>query len=143
MNRVGGGMGLQMIVTFHKKFLKLPMPVVVWMGVLTALNAMVPLFFLGQREALVVLVVFLLSAAMVMMLAEFVGFTRLMGAGHILWIPLLVYLWARMGAYPIAEPFGAWIRLVMLFNAASLVIDVVDVSRYLRGERAELVSDPV
>ena len=149
MNRLGGRrealanmtsrIGLQMIVKFNKKFLKLPMPVVIWTGVLVGLNVMGPLFFLGHREAWVVLIVFLVSAVMLMILAEFAGFNRLMGAAHFLWIPLLVYLWARMGAYPIVEPFGAWMRLVMLFNAASLVIDVVDITRYVRGERDELV----
>ena len=149
MNRIGGStealanitgrMGLQMIVKFHNKFLKLPMPVVIWMGVLAGFNGMGPLFFPGHREAWVVLVVFLVSAAIMMMIAEFAGFTRLMGAGHVLWIPLLVYLWARMGAYPAVEPFGAWMRLVMLLNAASLVFDGVDMTRYVRGERDELV----
>ncbi len=136
-----GNMGLQMIVKFHKKLLRLPTPVVVWVGVLAGFNGLVPLFFLGHREAWVVLVVFLISAATLMMLTEFAGFTRLMGAAHVLWIPLLVYLWARMGAYPAVEPFGAWMRLVMLLNAASLVFDVVDLTRYVRGERDELVSD--
>lgn len=136
-----GSMGLQMIVKFHKKLLKLPTPVVLWVGVLAGFNGLMPLFFLGHREALVVLVVFLISAAMLMILTEFAGFTRLMGAAHMLWVPLLVYLWARMGAYPAVEPFGAWMRLIMLLNAASLVFDLVDVTRYVRGERDELVSD--
>jgi len=143
MNRIGGGMVLQMMVKFHKKFFKLPMPVVLWMGVLAGLNGMGPLFFLGRPEAWVVLVVFLVSAAMMMMLAEFNGFNRMMGVGHILWLPLLVYLWARIGAHPAAEPFGAWMRLVMLLNAASLVFDMVDITRYMRGERDELVSNQV
>ena len=87
-----------------------------------------------------VLVVFLVSAGMMMTVAEVIGFTRLIGGvGHILWFPLLLFLWTRMGGYPAAEPYGAWIRVVMLLDAVSLVMDVVDFARYLKGERGEIV----
>jgi roadblock/LC7 domain-containing protein len=103
-------------------------------------NAVIPMFFLGHREAQVVLGVFMVSAASMMVLAKAVGFTRLLGLGHLLWIPLLLYLWSRMGGHPAVELYGAWIRIVMLLNAASLVTDVWDVVRYVRGEREEIVA---
>ena len=34
------------------------------------------------------------------------------------------------------EPFGIWIRFLMAVNTVSMVIDVV---RYMRGDRAETV----
>ncbi len=129
-----------MFGNFFTKFLKLPTPVIVWMGVLAVANGIAPLLFLGRSEAWVVLVLFFVSAGMMMTVAEVMGFTRLIGVvGHILWPPLLLYLWTRMGAYPVGEPYGAWIRLVMVLNAASLVMDVADLARYLRGERGEIV----
>lgn len=125
---------------FFTKFLKLPTPVIAWMGVLVAANGIAPVFFLGRSEAWVVLVTFIVSASMMMTVAEVIGFTRLIGGvGHILWFPLLLFLWTRMGGYPAAELYGAWIRLVMVLNAASLVMDLVDSVRYLRGQRGELV----
>lgn len=125
---------------FHTKFLKLPTPVIVWMGVLMAANGIAPLFFLGHSESWAVMIVFLVSAMMMMTAAEVVGFTRLIGGvGHVLWFPLLVYLWTRIGAYPVGELYGAWLRLIMVLNAGSLVMDVADVARYLRGQRGELV----
>ena len=130
----------RMFGNFHSKFFKLPTPVIAWMGVLAAANGIAPVFFLGRSEAWVVLVIFLVSAGMMMTVAEVIGFTRLIGGvGHVLWYPLLLFLWTRMGGYPAAEPYGAWIRLVMALNAASLVMDAVDLVRYLKGERGEVV----
>lgn len=133
-------MNKDVLTKFPKGVLKLPLAVQIWLGVLMMANAVIPMFFLGHREAQVVLGVFMVSAASMMVLAKAVGFTRLLGLGHVLWIPLLLYLWSRMGGHPAAEPYGAWIRIVMLLNAASLVTDVWDVIRYARGERAEIVA---
>ena len=41
--------------------------------------------------------------------------------------------------YPADTGTGLWLRLVMTLNVVSLGIDGVDVVRYLRGERAELI----
>ncbi len=133
-------MNKDVLTKFPKGVLKLPLAVQIWLGVLMMANAVVPMFFLGHRVAQVVLGVFMVSAASMMILAHVVGFTRLLGLGHALWIPLLLYLWSRMGGYPAVEPYGAWMRIVMLLNAASLVTDVWDVVRYVRGERAEIVA---
>ena len=67
------------------------------------------------------------------------GFTRLLGLGHILWIPLLYFLWMRLGQNPADDFFGVWLRVLMILNAASLIIDVIDVGRYIAGDRSETV----
>ncbi len=133
-------MNKDVLTKFPKGVLQLPLAAQIWLGVLITANAVVPTFFLGHREAQVVLGVFVVSAASTMILANVVGFTRLLGLGHVLWIPLLLYLWSRMGGHPAVEPYGAWMRIVMLLNAASLVIDAWDLVRYVRGERAEIVA---
>lgn len=133
-------MNKDVLTKFPNGVLKLPLAVQIWLGVLVIANAVVPMFFIGHREAQVVLGVFMVSAASMMILAHMMGFTRLLGLGHVLWIPLLLYLWSRMGGHPAVEPYGAWMRIVMLLNAASLVIDVWDLVRYVRGERAEIVA---
>jgi len=123
---------------FVRGVARLPLAVKVWLGVLMAANGVAPLVFLTRREAQVTLVTFLASAALMMILTHVVGFTRLLGLGHLLWVLLLLYLWTRMGGHPAAQPYGAWIRLVMALNAASLVLDARDVVRYLRGDRNEM-----
>jgi hypothetical protein len=132
-------MNTEALAKFPKGVSKLPVAVQSWLGVLMLANAIMPLFFLGRREAQVTLAIFLVSAALMMILTHLVGFTRLLGLGHILWVPLLLYLWSRMGGHPADQPYGAWIRIVMVLNAVSLVMDGWDVVRYVRGDRGEVV----
>lgn len=65
------------------------------------------------------------------------GFSRLLGLGHILWIPLLYFLWMRLEGNPADVLFGLWIRVLMLLNSVSLIIDAIDVGRYIAGYRPE------
>ncbi len=67
------------------------------------------------------------------------GFNRLLGLGHIFWNPLLYFLWMRLGQIPADDFFGIWVRALMALNAASLVIDLIDVARYIAGDREETV----
>ncbi len=62
-----------------------------------------------------------------------------LGLGHVAWVPLLLFLWTRLGSAPADEPLGLWIRGVIALNAISLVIDASDVIRWLAGERGETV----
>jgi hypothetical protein len=127
------------IVQFNRAVFKMPIPWRIWMMLLMAVNMIVPFFFLDQIEARVVLVTMIVSAALMMAMTEKFGFTRILGLGHIPWIPLVVYLWTRLGEHPADQPFGLWIRLVMVLNSLSLVIDIVDVARYIRGDRERTV----
>jgi hypothetical protein len=140
MNQVLGQIDREALAKFPRGVLTLPLPVRIWLGVLLFVNAVMPLFFLGNREAQVTLLIFVLSVGFMMALTHVVGFNRLLGVGHILWVPLLLYLWSRMGGHPAVEPYGAWIRIVMLLNAAALVVDGWDVVRYVRGERGEIMA---
>ena len=126
------------LAKFPRGVLRLPLPVRIWLGVLLFANAVMPLFFLGNREARVTLLIFVLSVGFMMTLTHVVGFNRLLGVGYILWIPLLLYLWRLMGGHPAIEPYGAWIRILMLLDAAALVLAGWDVARWVRGERGDL-----
>ncbi len=126
------------LLKFNKGLLQLPAPVQAWLLGLVAVNMIVPLFFLGRVEARVVLSVFVASAMLMTLLTAFVGFTRLLGLGHVLWLPLLYYLWTRLGPVPATDFFGYWVRGVMLVNGVSLLLDVLDVLRYVGGDRAEM-----
>ena len=87
------------------------------------------------REARLVLVTFVLSFRLLVALTGRFGFTRILGLGHVLWFPLVAYLMTRTNSYPLADPFGLWMRCVIVLNSISLAIDTVDVNRYIRGER--------
>ena len=56
-----------------------------------------------------------------------------------MWVPLLWYLWGSLAEHPASTAFGFWLRAVIVLNATSLVIDAVDVVRYMKGERDRIV----
>ena len=124
---------------FTKGTMRMPVHWRLWLMVLLLANLIVPLFFLDRLEARVVIGVFLASAVLMTVLTGLAGFTRLLGLGHILWFPLLYFLWTRLGQHPASDAFGIWIRALMVINAVSLVLDVADVSRYFAGDREETV----
>ncbi len=63
------------------------------------------------------------------------GVCRLLGIGHIPWVPLLLWLGSRLYAIDLESPFGFWILSVIVVDGISLVIDFIDVGRYVAGDR--------
>ena len=124
------------IVKFNRAVFKMPILWRLWLMLLVAVNLIVPFFFLDRIEAWVVLVAMIVSATVMMAMTGKFGFTRILGLGHVLWIPLVFYLWTRLGQHAPDEPLGIWIRFLMVVNTVSVVIDVI---RYVRGDRAETV----
>ena len=116
-------------------------PVKIWLLVLVAANAVAPLFFLQRLEAQAVSAAMMIGAMLMSLLTARFGFSRILGLGHILWIPLVGWLAFRLGQIPADDAFGFWIRGVIVVNALSLVIDGVDVIRFAAGERKELVAE--
>jgi hypothetical protein len=111
------------IMKFNRGIFHLPVGVKLWLLVLTVGNLLVPLMYLGRSEARIVLLTFLASFVLMVVITGTNGFTRLLGLGHIPWIPLLLYLVGRLDS-----------------NFISVVIDAIDVARFARGERSEIVS---
>ncbi len=111
-----------------------------WVAYLIAINLFVPLAFWSHFEARVIAVVFLAGAVLMSYLTERTGFSRLLGLGHVLWYPLVIWLIINLGATPATDGFGIWIRILVGTNIVSLIIDTLDVVRWLRGDRAELAS---
>jgi hypothetical protein len=108
-----------------------------WVGLLMVANMVMPFFFLGSPEALAVLVAFLVAGGIQMAIFHTKGFVRLLGIGHIIpWVPLLLWLWARLEAIDMGTALGRWIVVVIVLDGVSLLIDLVDVFRYLAGDRA-------
>ena len=131
---------MTVIMNFMKAMLKLPRPWVVWVGLLMTVNMLAPLFFMTTLEGKVVLGTMMASAGCMTYIFAQKGFVRLLGLGHVLWIPLILWL---LGRVDIATPdtgLEAWVFTVIILNGLSLVIDTVDVVRYLRGERQPTVN---
>ena len=131
---------MQGFIKFNKGVLRMSWPVKIWLLLLVAANAVAPLFFLQRIEAQAVLAAMVIGATLMSLLTARFGFTRILGLGHILWIPLLGWLAFRLGQIPADDAFGMWIRAVMLLNTVSLVIDTADVVRFAAGDQQELVA---
>ena len=130
---------MQAFLKFNLGLMRMPVPARLWLMLLITANMIIPLFFLGRLEAQVVLAALLASMMLMTALTAISGFTRLLGVGHVFWVPLLWFLWTRLDQTPSDSFFGVWLRILMTLNALSLVIDTADVIRYVRGDRGETV----
>ncbi len=130
---------MRAFIRFNRGVIRSPLPVRLWLMLLVAANLGAPLFFLDHLEAQVVLVCFMASVALMTILTGLTGFTRLLSVGHIFWVPMLFWLWNRLDQIPAQDAFGIWIRVLMTANLVSLLLDTVEVIRYIRGEREETV----
>ena len=107
-----------------------------WLAALFAANFAAPLFFLAGDEGRMVLGAGLIAGAIELVIFARLGFLRLLGAGHFVWFPLVAWLWMRLEGIAHGSALWYWTTVVIVINCLSLVIDVVDVMRFLRGERA-------
>jgi len=130
---------MRAFIKLNKGMMKMPIHWQLWLALLVIVNFVIPLFFLNRLEAQVVAGTLLASVILMTGLTALSGYTRLLGLGHILWIPLLYFLWMRLEQNPADDFFGLWLRVLMILNAASLIIDVIDVGRYIAGDRSETV----
>jgi hypothetical protein len=132
-------------VRYHRGLGKMPLG---WKPFLTCLliaNMIAPLFAMYRLECQVVFGVALLNGATFVVLTAYTGFSRLLGFGHIFWIPLIVFLALRLDKVPndtnADVVHWVWMLVVICLNSVSLVFDVYNVIRYLRGDHEELVAD--
>lgn len=137
-NRRGRGIWTIMpFVPFMRHVARMPMPWPLWVVVLFAAN-MTAVVFLPRVEAWVVLGGLGIGALAQMGLFARVGFVRLLGLGHVHWLPMVVWLSGRLNVT--TDPAMRWWMLsVIAVCGVSLAIDTADVVRYLRGERAPTV----
>lgn len=116
----------------------------IWFAWLVGTLFLAPLLLLIFRTSRTIGAVCLGAAVLTALIMPWlygqVGYVRLLGLGHvIIWTPLLLWLWPRLrsGALTGLPLILAWVFFATL--AASLVIDYIDVIRWLLGDRASLV----
>ncbi|WP_300303969.1 hypothetical protein [Ferrovibrio sp.] len=68
------------------------------------------------------------------------GLTRLLSFPHFIWVPLVLYLYSRLfgvDALP-AGPARPYAVAVLLVNSISLLFDLLEAYRWIRGDRRVL-----
>ena len=63
------------------------------------------------------------------------GFVRLLGVGHVFWIPMLIWFAMDLPDRTAQPWLYHWVICLLVCNSISLVIDTIDMVRFIRGER--------
>lgn len=108
-----------------------------WLAWMILLNLVVSSFYFRRyQEARFILFAFLTAAVIMVVIAESLGYVRLLGIGHVvLWTPLMVYLFRRVAKGGDDRFYARYLMAVLVTDSLSLVIDNVDVGRYILGEQ--------
>ena len=88
----------------------------VWISLLLGANMLVPFIVITTAEGQLVLVSALAGAATQLAIFRVKGFVRLLGVGHVYWLPLLPWLATRLEGSPGWDLFSLWIVFVIVLK---------------------------
>ena len=129
---------IKSFIRFARGLLRMPLYVHVWLILLSGVNVAGAILWPGAQEGLVTIAVFTVNILLMGAITSRAGFSRLLGLGHFLWIPLAAYLVVRLQVLP-AGSYANWIRILLIMNGISLAIDATVVVRWSLGDRREIV----
>ncbi len=131
------------MIGFFQTMLRLPKPWVVWVMLLMTVNMIIPLLYFATPEGKVVLGCAAIGAVLQAAIFSARGFVRLLGIGHLAWVPMVFWLWTRLDLAPLDSAFHYWLLSTISLVTISLLIDATDVGRYILGERDPQLEAPV
>lgn len=127
----------RLIDSLHS-FRAMPTWVQCWVGGVLVPAIVAPFFFLDSELGRVAALasIFVAVTNLPIMLIER-GMSRLMAIPHLIaWIPLIVYLgWILANAAPLGVAERSLAIALILITGVSVVFDVFDTYRWVRGER--------
>lgn len=94
------------------------------------------LFFLPSVYAQVALLTVGVGIVVMAVIYSKLGFVRLLGIGHLLWIPMLPWLFFQLPTVDRESSLYLWLVCLPAVNTACLIIDAVDVARFFAGEKS-------
>jgi len=118
---------------FFIELIQQPVWVPVWVLLLAMVN-IASVGFWNEPLAKVIFVTFMLSAMLIMGLYSKFGFEKILGLGHILWIPLLVYVLIEIPSA--RDIFKSYLIILSISIVISLVLDIVDVWKYFTSRKS-------
>ena len=116
---------------FFKELLQRPIYEVIWVGYMMVLN-LFAIQFWDELLAKIIIIVFVASSMLMMGLYSRYGFSKILGLGHILWVPLVIYI-----AISISGAGGlylAYLIVLLITLSVSLMIDIHNVWSYFKEE---------
>ena len=134
---------MKAMIGFFRAMLKFPKPWLFWLALLMSVNMVGPIVFINSLEGRVVILAAMAGATIQIAIFGSKGFVRLLGIGHLPWVPLIFWLWSRLDQFPQDGIFRYWILSVIVIDTLSLIIDTTDVVRYISGDREpQIVLEP-
>lgn len=114
---------------FFLELMRQPVWIPLWVSFLMLVN-MSSVAFWSEPLAKSIFITFMVSAALMMGLYARFGFSKILGLGHVLWIPLLIYVVFQI---PRADAgFKTYLVVFSVSVAVSLTFDIIDVWQYLK-----------
>jgi hypothetical protein len=118
------------------RILALPVGWRLWVLWLMAINT-AAFLYLKKPQGRVIAVAWIGNVVTMMVMYWLMGYVRLLGLSHVIWwTPLFVWLLPKVLRERPSGGFGLWLKLLIVSDLASLVLDYSDVIRYILGERA-------
>ncbi len=114
-----------------RTMMHMPKPWVPWLAVLILVNLAGGLYHLGSQEGILVVAAFLSAVIVMEAIFKAKGFVRLLGLGHIFWVPLMPWLALRLDWGRLDSAFALWVAAVVVLNSLSLIVDAAGVLRYV------------
>lgn len=118
---------------FFIELMQQPVWIPAWVIFLMIVN-IASVGFWYEPLAKAIFVVFMLSAMLMMGLYSRFGFEKLLGMGHILWIPLLAYV--LMEIPTTRGAFKSYLIILSISIVISLVFDIIDVWKYFANRKS-------
>ncbi len=131
---------MKAMINLMKAMMLMPKPWLGWLGLLVGANMLIPFYFIRTLEARVVLAAMICSITIMTVIFGAKGFVRLLGIAHIAWVPMVPWLVTRLDNTSFESFFGYWMASVIGLNTLSLIIDGIDVLRYIKGERGPYIT---
>ncbi len=116
---------------FFTELLKRPIYEVIWVFYMMFIN-LGAVFFWEEQLAKIIIVIFMISSMLMMGFYSKFGFTRILGLGHILWLPLVFYIGFELQAAN--DLYLIYLIVLLITISISLVIDSLDVWKYFKGD---------
>lgn len=118
---------------FFVELMQQPVWIPIWLFFLIIINV-ASLGFWHEPLAKIIFITFMISAMLMMGLYSRFGFEKILGLGHILWVPLLVYVLIQL---PTVETFFKIYLVVLSISIAiSLLFDITDVWEYFTNRKS-------
>jgi hypothetical protein len=118
---------------FFVELMRQPTWIPVWVFYLMLIN-MASVIYWYEPLAKLIFITFMVSAMLMMGLYSRFGFEKVLGLGHIFWVPLLAYILIVLPTFE--SSFKSYLVVFSISIAISLAFDIIDVWKYLVNRKS-------